>query len=166
MLSEKLRPSALAGNPHNGLGQPPRSSLLLPLVHSKSSPGKIQEWQSGKSLRFRYCQVGGEQSRYSVSAIVQIYGSVVQMQINFPDLARILSSPSLISLRSLIPQDSAIINACKMGDSTQVKELLTSGKARPNDATLENCTALSVSVSSPICHHRLIAPDCYQTRPN
>lgn len=163
MLSEKLHGlSALAENPRSGPRQPPGSSPQLPLIHSKSSPGKIRQWQRGKSLQFLYCQVGGEHTRYSVSAIIQIYGSrVIQMQMTFPYLAKILLSPSLISLRSLIPQDAAILNACKSGDSTTVKQLFTSGKARPNDATLANRTALSVSVSSPICYHRLSAPDCY-----
>ncbi|KAF2997738.1 hypothetical protein E8E14_003698 [Neopestalotiopsis sp. 37M] len=60
-----------------------------------------------------------------------------------PGLTNSLLSSSLISLRGLIPHDAAIINACKTGNSTKVEQLLTSRRARPNDATLDNSTALS-----------------------
>ncbi|KAF7531180.1 hypothetical protein G7054_g9125 [Neopestalotiopsis clavispora] len=65
-----------------------------------------------------------------------------------PDLTNSLLSSSLISLRGLIPHDAAIINACKTGNSTKVEQLLTSRKARPDDATLDNSTALSTAIKN------------------
>jgi ankyrin repeat protein len=164
MLSDKLYPSALARKQLSGPKPTTKSPTLLPSF-SKSSPGKVREWQSGKAVRLRYCQVGGEHGRYSITVIIRVYGlHTVEVQLDLSDPRESLIPSTILSVRGLIPQDAAIIDACKKGDSIRVRQLLTSREARPDDVTTESCTALSVSTSDSIgcCH--LSVPDCHRTR--
>lgn len=50
-----------------------------------------------------------------------------------------------IKLKNIIPESSPIIDACKSGNDTLVRELFRSGKASPNDTTPENSNPLRVS---------------------
>ncbi|KAI0535600.1 hypothetical protein GGR58DRAFT_478783 [Xylaria digitata] len=51
-----------------------------------------------------------------------------------------------ISARHLIPENATIIRACAVGDGEQVRQLLKSRIARPNDVTINNKTPLGVSI--------------------
>ncbi|KAF7533335.1 hypothetical protein G7054_g7172 [Neopestalotiopsis clavispora] len=53
-----------------------------------------------------------------------------------------------ISMRNRIPDDAAILMACKDGNADWVRMLLTSNLARTNDMTWENITPLSMAISN------------------
>lgn len=53
-----------------------------------------------------------------------------------------------IRLKNVVPEDSQIMTACKLGDVVLVKELFRKGLASPNDVTPENSSPLRVSYSA------------------
>ena len=50
-------------------------------------------------------------------------------------------------VQNVVPEDSAIVRACRIGDLSTVQQLLSQGKAHPNDTTSENLTILRVGHS-------------------
>jgi hypothetical protein len=47
-------------------------------------------------------------------------------------------------VQNIVPEDSAVVRACRIGDLSTVQQLLSQGKAHPNDTTSENLTILRV----------------------
>jgi len=52
------------------------------------------------------------------------------------------------SVKNVVPEDSKIMAACKMGDIVSVKELFRTRQASPNDVTPKNSTPLRVGSSA------------------
>lgn len=92
-------------------------------------------------------KIGGK--RQSVLLQVRISRSyIIAVQLYIPIFSTEYLIPFNISIQNLIPADAAILEACEIGDSDQIRRLLKSRVARPNDTTLDNHTPLGVSLPS------------------
>ena len=61
-----------------------------------------------------------------------------------------------LTVRNVVPTDSAIMTACKTGDITSVKQLFRTRQASPNDVTPENSSPLRVSSVLDICFIKVL----------
>ncbi|ETN43898.1 uncharacterized protein HMPREF1541_11029 [Cyphellophora europaea CBS 101466] len=63
-------------------------------------------------------------------------------------LAFNLVGGSSLSVVNIISEDCAFMKACRIGDTLTMNDMLYSGRARPNDVTPDNSTALCLAIES------------------
>ncbi|KAI1455852.1 ankyrin [Annulohypoxylon moriforme] len=125
----------------------PETNLLTPTIPRLSKPSIHKEWSSDNRLHIQYYKLNGKRKKQSLLLQANIYGSyMVIVQLSRPFLGTSFSIPFYISIRNLIPANSAIVEACENGDSDGVRRLLDLGVARPNDTTPDNRTLLGVAI--------------------
>ncbi|KAI1119845.1 ankyrin [Nemania abortiva] len=115
---------------------------------TQSRPSILKAWTKDNSFDLLYYELSGRNKKNSLLFRLNIYNTYIFTMHISRILGTILSLPFNISIRNLIPTNAAILSACGRGDSEQVKRLLISRAARPNDMTLDNKTPLGVAIKS------------------
>ncbi|KAI1091813.1 ankyrin [Rostrohypoxylon terebratum] len=104
-------------------------------------------WSITHPFRMQCYKTNGKHKRQSVLLHIRISRSyMISVQFSRPFFGPECSVPLNISVQNLIPTNSAILKACEIGDSDQVRLLLKSRTARPNDMTPDSRTLLGVAV--------------------
>ncbi|KAK6845308.1 hypothetical protein PG995_015418 [Apiospora arundinis] len=104
-------------------------------------------WSSGWGLDIQLYKVNGTNRKQALVVRANIGSAcMLTLQLSRPFWGAFCSLPITMSVRCLIPNDAAILVACRTGDAAQVKQLLGSGAANPNDVTPDNETALSTAI--------------------
>ncbi|GAW23124.1 hypothetical protein ANO14919_126740 [Xylariales sp. No.14919] len=123
----------------------PSSSIYR--LASQSGPSVYKEWSKGSTFDVQYYKLHGRTGRQSLLLRVNIYNSYI-FTVQLPGVFGIAQSvPFNISVRNLIPENAPILQACRIGNGEQVRQLLKSRNARPNDVTIDNKTPLGVAIN-------------------
>ncbi|KAI0881479.1 ankyrin [Annulohypoxylon maeteangense] len=101
----------------------------------------------GSWFHIYYHKLSGKYRRQSVLLQARICRSyMIMVHLWRPFLGMGYSLPFNLSIRGLIPPDSEILEACKKGNSCEVRRLLSLGSTRPDDVTPDNRTLLSIAI--------------------
>ncbi|KAI0890924.1 ankyrin [Annulohypoxylon nitens] len=104
-------------------------------------------WSNANPFHIQCYKANGKHKKQLVLLQVRISRScLITVQFSRPFLGPERSVPLNISIQNLIPTNSAILKACEIGDSEQVRLLLKSRTARPNDMAPDNRTPLGVAI--------------------
>ncbi|KAI1209711.1 ankyrin, partial [Annulohypoxylon truncatum] len=123
------------------------TQLVTPLVPSLSRASVHRTWSNDNLFQIQCYKTRGKHKKHSVLLRVRISRSyMIIMQLSGPLFGVEYSVPFNISIRNIIPANAAILRACKMGDSEQLRLLFKKGSARPNDMTPDNHTLLGVAI--------------------
>ncbi|KAL8880307.1 MAG: hypothetical protein Q9198_002257 [Flavoplaca austrocitrina] len=85
-------------------------------------------------------------SRFQAAVHLSLFGKIYSIQLHFsyPDF----SSDTMLHVRNIVPNDSAMIVACRTGDFDTARQLLTSGSAHGNDTTVAGWPMLDYAIES------------------
>ncbi|KAI1129140.1 ankyrin repeat-containing domain protein [Nemania abortiva] len=116
-------------------------------IYGSTKASVRKKWFNGCAFNIEYYNLDGKKKKCSLLFRARIFRShMIVLQLYGPFPGADLAATFRMSIRNLIPDDSAILEACKRGDGERVRYLLKSGNSRPNDISLSNNTALSIAI--------------------
>ncbi|KAI1172832.1 ankyrin [Nemania sp. FL0916] len=137
-------------NPSNNLpgqGMMPTLSPSIYLIPRTSKPTVRKTWSTQGIIVLEYSKLSGRNEQQSLICRVNICNSyMLTVQLFRPFFGRQPVIPFNISVRNMVPSNAAIFNACRNGDVEEVRQLLKSRIAGPNDTTLEYETPLRAAI--------------------